>query len=227
MIKFKSLYVFALLQALLLIFAVATLRSEPCLDIDPTIGPDHEYPPGWRNELKYSENNPDEMMNNAQVGLGVVGGFPPFHWQADPSSGFHFETDTTEGRGNTLYAEDMACGTVTVRIVDDEGQLARGYLRVLGDGEWKKVTDIYCGSYPFGILRPTCTKTYTCTMGKYRFADTWRHDREFVPNGSYGAFPCNPTPTFPKDYCHDPGYYPPKKLQHIYRKEVWAWRCVK
>lgn len=69
-------------------------------------------------EFAWDEENSAETIGQADsVLVFVEGGTTPFEWQV-AGEGYTLAQETTNGRSNTLYAAEDACGTATITVTD-------------------------------------------------------------------------------------------------------------
>lgn len=116
----------------------------------PTVTGNYTYPP-----FQYDPDNPDEIDRNNSIPICVIGGIPPYTWQVS-GNGFSLSEGATKGLTNTLYANDTACGTATITVIDNCGNSCTGKVRCT-TGAWttwtkKEEITIYksdvCPEYP-------------------------------------------------------------------------------
>ncbi len=81
-----------------------------------------------------ADTNPETIGYRQTVSIAVTGGRPPFAWSV--SGDFTLGAAETQGRANTLGAEEGACGSVGVTVTDADGKTVVCTLRHT-DGKWK------------------------------------------------------------------------------------------
>lgn len=98
-------------------------------------------PPGDVLAWDY-EASEEEIERNNQAEIIIVGGKGPFLWSVS-GTGFSLESTETEGRSNTLYADETACGSAAITVIDLCDETITGFVR--GDiGQWV-LKGNYCG----------------------------------------------------------------------------------
>jgi len=171
-----------ILTSVFCLFLSGVAAEKECWDSlggGPTFTGNHNYPSGWFPEFQYDPNNPDEIDRNSSVGISVIGGFPPYTWEVS-GNGFILSLDETEDPSNALYADDSACGTATIEVIDNYGVPVTGYVRCTTGG-WK-----CCGSTGVGgctggdeqtyYVSNVCKYTYTCSDNPSRGFVSSHHD---------------------------------------------------
>jgi len=96
------------------------------------------------DNVAYDDTNSDETIDqgigeeDATAVVIVTDGCGPFTWEVS-GTGFSIPA-STDGRTNTLSADDTACGTATITVTDNCGDSCTGYVRGT-EGQWvnKKV----------------------------------------------------------------------------------------
>ena len=93
-------------------------------------------PPEWR-DLKWSPDNPEEIDRNKTLAVKVINGNYPYSWSAS-GTGFSLDPDQTQAKGpsNKLTADDTACGTAEITVIDNDGAKVNGYVREQGNSGW-------------------------------------------------------------------------------------------
>jgi RHS repeat-associated protein len=94
----------------------------------PTIP--NQYTPLPEPELQFDPGNPDEIDPNSSISINVIGGCPPYT-MAVSGNGFSMT-------GNTLLADDTACGSATITVTDVCANSATGYVRST-NGTWVQI----------------------------------------------------------------------------------------
>jgi len=95
----------------------------------------------WDSDLS-AETIGQGNGGDAQAGVYVTGGLGPYDWSVS-GTGFSMLNASTDGVGNTLLADDTACGTATITVTDYCGDTTTGYVRCTADSHWEnKSTDV-------------------------------------------------------------------------------------
>jgi len=107
------------------------------------------------DNVAYDSVNSDETVDqNGTATIIVTGGCGPFTWSVE-GTGFSIPA-STESRGNTLTADDTACGTATITVTDACGDSCEGIVRCT-EGRWVYQGHV-CGLSGVGVLLD-----YSCT----------------------------------------------------------------
>jgi hypothetical protein len=100
--------------------------------------------------VAYDTVNSDETIDrDGTASVIITDGCPPFTWSV-AGTGFWFDLAhtlteiETDARTVTLYADDTACGSATITVVDDCEDSCTGYVRCT-EGQWA-----ICASYSQG-----------------------------------------------------------------------------
>jgi len=87
--------------------------------------------------VAYDDANSDDTIDrNGTATIVVKDGCPPFSWSVS-GTGFSIPA-STDGRTNTLSADETACGTATITVTDHCGDNCTGYVRCT-EGQWEPV----------------------------------------------------------------------------------------
>ena len=127
----------------------------------PTVSGDHNYSENWNPELQFDPSNPDEIDRNSSIPINVIGGCPPYTLSVS-GNGFSLT-------GNTLFADDTACGSATINVTDYCGNNATGYVRST-TGIWTQISS--CNNIGVGKCPSWFCKT-THIDGKYKYDQNW------------------------------------------------------
>lgn len=78
-------------------------------------------------------SNPQEIVRGTNQTISVIGGIPPFTWSV---SGQGFSIDNSQGRTAVLSADETACGSAMINVVDSLDAMVSGSLREPNNGSW-------------------------------------------------------------------------------------------
>ena len=126
-----------ILTSVFCLFLSGVAAEKECWDSlggGPTFTGNHTYTPDWYPEFQYDPDNPDEIDRNSSVEIKVIGGFPPYSWSVS-GNGVILSLNETEVPSNALYADNTACGTATITVIDKCGDSCTGYVRCT-TGSW-------------------------------------------------------------------------------------------
>ena len=194
------------------------------------------YPPGWGEPVLAVYASDDKVSRGGSIEVWVESdghGCAPYQWQVT-GMGFHFdgisgpEVTTTEGEWQALqvWADSTACGSAFITVTDGCGALAETSIREPGYGRWVLVEEITCGTVDERAGSGNCQSRFYCTEGAYQYLDAYAAgttmDMRWHPIGNCEKYPCTP---YDRNYCYDPGYYPPFYHVGIYYKKKWRWDC--
>jgi len=96
------------------------------------------YPP-----MEWAEDNAETIDQEDQIAISVINGVGPYTWNVE-GTGFSLETSETEGRVNLLNADETACGSATITVLDTCGIVVTGYVRGTVGG-WVLKSENVCG----------------------------------------------------------------------------------
>ena len=102
------------------------------LDTEDDLG--STIPSEYFSLYRWDPQNPDEMDQNSDIEIGVIGGIPPYSWSVS-GSGFSLSQSQTVSVSNTLNADSTACGAATITVTDALGDVVTGYVRCT-IGQW-------------------------------------------------------------------------------------------
>ena len=152
-ISFLILYCFCFLGL------SALWATEQCWNT-PTLTGNFKYPAGWPPEFQWDPANPEEIDRESFLLVAVIHGSPPYTWTVNEENGFSLEHGETSDFANILYADDTACGTATITVVDEKGERVEGYIRCTSSGTW-----VVKGSWTAAI--PRSGYAWDCQCGQY------------------------------------------------------------
>jgi hypothetical protein len=217
--------------------------------ISPTTTSGVTIPPDWHGDLAiYAEKW--TISRGEGIALWCVCGegplCPQYQWSVS-GNGFHFDSSAGPTTGETqkqfeiikLWADNTACGTATVTVIDDCGKTDTTYI-LCDEGKWANKTCIWgdCDE-----RHCVCGNT---VIGKYNYALGWRYEdrvarREvcsdpdiawLIANDPYGlvadgtctAYFCKPSNNTFSPYKNSLGRrsYARDETVHIKR---WEWTC--
>jgi len=145
----------------------------------PTTSGNATYQEGWRLQLQWAPDNPQEIAQNQSVTLHVINGTAPYTWSV-VEPGFSLAENNTADDANTIFADNSACGAASITVTDSVGNSVTGYVRCT-TGRWVGVTPQYGKiphSWPFaswgGGGYPSCIFGGTKTYGKYSISERYR-----------------------------------------------------
>ncbi len=108
------------------------MAQEAC--IVPTVIENAETPDGWAvSWLEWAPSNPQIIERGQTKSISVIGGRPPFIWTV---SGQGFSLEKIEDRKADLRADETACGSATIDVVDSLMARVSGSLREPNNGRW-------------------------------------------------------------------------------------------
>ena len=94
--------------------------------------------------ISWDDAGSDEtIVRNGSANVAVLGGQAPFTWSVT-GTGFSFATPVTSGRTNVLSADNTACGSATITVVDGCGQSTVGYVREEDNSQWGVIAGNVC-----------------------------------------------------------------------------------
>jgi RHS repeat-associated protein len=114
-------------------------------------------------ELQFDPDNPDEIDQNSSIPINVIGGCPPYTWSVS-GNGFSLI-------GNTLFADDTACGSATITVTDTCGNNITGYVRCT-EGVWNLISSCH----------PELGCGFSEIIGKYNYRESWCCTTKNEPN---------------------------------------------
>ena len=138
------------------------------------------------------------------------------------------------GRGGIGPYLDLACRSGMVRSIERhvKAQGEQGWtdaevsVREPISGRWVLIEEITCGTLENWPGNGTCHSDYYCIEGGYRYLDSWlagtNMGYRWHPSGDCIKYPCTP---YDRNYCYDPGFYPPFYHVGIHSKKMWRWDC--
>ncbi len=74
--------------------------------------------------------------SGSTLALTVAGGTKPYSWSVT-GTGFCLDSAITVGLGNTLRADNTACGSATITVTDKCAQTVTGYVREPDNSHWE------------------------------------------------------------------------------------------
>jgi hypothetical protein len=103
----------------------------------------------------------------ATAGVAVLDGLGPYSWSV-AGTGFSMLHANTEGKTNTLQADDTACGPATITVTDFCGDTTTGYVRCTA-GQWTEIGFTSC------VITGAITEGDGATRieGKYKLVENW------------------------------------------------------
>jgi hypothetical protein len=180
--------------------------AEEIICISPTTTSGVTIPPDWHGDLAiYAEKW--TISRGEGIALWCVCGegplCPEYQWSVS-GNGFHFDSSAGPTTGETqkqfeiieLWADNKACGTATVTVIDDCGKTDTAYIRGT-KGKWVEIDDAApcsceiegaLASY-FGRYKSSIKSEYI--NGKYRWVQI---NRMYTTSGASGGCPhsrCN------------------------------------
>ena len=171
-------------------------------NIVSTLPDDWQYDSSWL--FYWNPDNPQEIDRNSSVTISVIGGFPPYTWSVS-GNGFSLSLNETEVTSNALYADDSACGTATIEVIDNYGVPVKGYLRsAIGVwSQWGYRPMLGIESCSGDVL---CVRSHVViTEGKWRYSleDSAAYHCCYPYGGGGGSGFSNPPPgSNPDKYAH-------------------------
>ena len=194
------------------------------------------YPPGWGESVLAVYTSDDVISRGTYVEVWVESdkhGCAPYQWSVT-GRGFHFDgisgpaVTTTDGdwQALQLWADSTACGSAFITVKDGCGADAEVSVREPISGRWVLIEEITCGTLENWPGNGTCHSDYYCIEGGYRYLDSWlagtNMGYRWHPSGDCIKYPCTP---YDRNYCYDPGFYPPFYHVGIHSKKMWRWDC--
>jgi len=88
------------------------------------------------------DGSDDTVVREESANIGITGTNTPFSWSVS-GTGFSLEYSTTEGLGNTLYADASACGKATITVTGCDDVSVTGYVACT-TGVWSSAAETYC-----------------------------------------------------------------------------------
>ena len=157
---------------------------------------------------------------------------PPYSWSLS-GSGFHFNnisgptSEETESTSETLqlWADNTACGSAIITVIDPCGKKATASVREPNNGQWQIIYMEYCGEIPAG-RGMCCGKCSEAVVGGYRYVDCWVSGPH--PCIWEGPPKCSKWP-YTEDLsdgcCGYVGYYPCFDHQGLYEHYIEEYTC--
>jgi hypothetical protein len=152
--------------------------AEEIICISPTTTSGVTIPPDWHGDLAiYAEKW--TISRGEGIALWCVCGegplCPEYQWSVS-GNGFHFDSSAGPTTGETqkqfeiieLWADNKACGTATVTVIDDCGKTDTAYIRGT-KGKWANRICIW-GNCDAEIGNHKCGNT---VFGKYKYRLRW------------------------------------------------------
>ena len=209
-------------------------QEEIC--ILPTGTGEVTYPPGWDASVLALYTSDDKVSRGSQIAVWVESdshGCAPYQWQVT-GKGFHFDsiagptTEITRGDGETLqlWADNTACGSATVTVVDSCGNDEETSIRQPYNGTWVQIHEEYCGTVDSRAGGCSCTDCSEVVVGGYRYKDCWFGGttawmRYHGPTCSKWPY----TEDLSSSNCGCPGFEYPFGVVGLYDHFMWEWKC--
>ncbi len=210
-----------------------------CLNVNSLFAqncPLPSIPEDWCHcsELYWDAANPDEMSPNSSAGISVVGGCPNYKWEVNGDDFWFDAAHTikyieTETDSTALYTGDSACGSATIIVTDDCGDIANGSVRSTATGHWEFIGN-YCG-LPGNFT--TRDPEPTALSGVDRAIRYWKivgNKKQYQLTGGWGIvddcpdFTCSTIPKNCQPFCEDPPHGPTAECIQCIASDI-NWPC--
>lgn len=224
-----------------LAMAQGSCCEAPIITDEITVSPDWSEWPEWHGKLEIRLEK-ETIARNEGIDLWCVveGGAPcpPFNWTVS-GTGFRFGNISGPTTGQTdeefeiiqLWADNTACGSATITVTDACGKNVMATVRCTSAGRWVVIENYNCGNVNYWPGGCFCTRSFICTVGAFRYTDTWaggtNMNYQWPPEERVCApYACNPTKEdLNPNRCSCPGFHFPFGLVGVRSKKIEQWIC--
>jgi hypothetical protein len=199
--------------------------QDRCFTDFSTITGEVTYEAGWLPE--WDAGNPGEMAPESCEPFSLSGGTAPFSWHIE-GGGFWFDEEhtlteqVTDTGSIEVCADEAACGTATITVIDGFGVTVTGYVKST-QGGWYVVEEAQCSGWQREWCA-FCTCEDTFEVGPFRYQNVWIGDKSCqMTEESCGPYPKRAD--LKRNKCYVAGFYTPSSCDTFFYRTKWEWRC--
>ena len=228
-------------SVLFLVFIIstsATVWSQDGICVFPSgSGAELAYPTGWQTSLLRVFTSSDTVGRGSSIEVWVDSdsqqGCPQYQWQVS-GTGFHFGSISGPTIGTTnsdeerlqLWADNSACGSAVITVVDGCGADGESSVREPNYGYWELIHEEYCATIDSQAGGCDCYDCSEVIVGGYKYMDCWfggtrTWSRYHGPTCTKWPY----TEDLSSSDCGCPGFYYPFNVVGLYRHFKWKKRC--